>query len=250
MELELRERILLMGPPGCGKTYQLIQCCAYILENTKSTIHFMDNEDKAYAQILTQWGVVPPRVKFYITPFEWMEMMTARETILKEAKPDDWIMVDRVDLAWPAVQRWFTKEKFQLELAEKMMNTSKKMKSSMFTPTQDQGSWQVINEQYDNYILPILFRSKCNVILTSGIKSGDDSNPIDVFGHLGVLPRGQKELPHQPHSVFLLYQKKIDSKTTHWLMTTAKDDMPKRPKFDGDQLFDFSVQYLDEIGKK
>jgi len=242
------ERILLMGAPGTGKSEQLLNIAEY-LEADGIPMYIMDLEDKLGA-MLENRDRIPSNIELYTT-FAWDEPQTSNfnggikqvtEIITEKVKPGDWIGIDRVDIAWPIVQRWFTQQKYNETLAEKMMEKSKQMtKSSMFIPRFDQGSWQVINEQYEEFILSILYRSRCNILLTTGIKGIDDNNPSDI-GRLGVLPRGQKEIGHQPHSVFLLQQKKIDRKTS-WRITTDKD-LKKREYFENDELIDFALQYL------
>ena len=249
----MRERVLLMGPPGAGKSHQLINVIKY-LEDTKKNVFLIDLEDKMEAT-LGSMKYSPKHLKLYIAT-SWEELAAgyfdntkqkhidaAINTISSSVKPDDWIMIDRVDLAWSMAQRWFTKQKYEEELAERLMEKSKELKkSSMFIPRFDQGSWQVINEQYESFMIKVLYRSSANVILTSGIRASEEGSPLDVYGHIGVAPRGQKELAHQPHSVFLLGQKKVGREIS-WTITTAKD-LPERPYFDHEDLIDFSFQYL------
>ena len=208
-------------------------------------MYAIDLEDKMEAMLLGL-GDNPKNLKLY-TAFTWEELKADNDSVLNKieemAKPDEWIAIDRVDLAWPLVQRWFTQQKYEEELSTRMMQKSKEMKkSSMFIPRFDQGSWQVINEQYESFILSILYKLRCNVIMTAGVKGADDNAPIDIYATLGVTPRGQKEIGHQPHSVFLLFQKK-SGKAITWHATTGKD-IPNRIQFDKDELWDFSVQYL------
>ena len=246
----MKERILLEGPPGAGKSLQLINIANYLNELGKIPIYVIDLEDKLEATLLSL-GDIPTNMKLFIS-FSWDDPIVDNiggfkqivDKIEKLVKPGDWIAVDRADLAWPRVQNWFTQEKYKQSLAERMMDKAKQMtKSSMFIPRFDMGSWQVINEQYDSVILKVLYKSRCNVLLTSGIKSADESSPMDI-GRLGVLPRGQKELGHQPHSVFLLTQRKRGREIT-WHIQTDKD-LPGREMFDGEELIDFSIQYLSQ----
>jgi len=242
-----RERILLMGSPGTGKTEQLLNIAKYLADIGKQ-IEILDFEDKIGAYLKSS-GDIPKNLSLQVA-LNWTEAQDALEKIEARLKPDNWIGVDRIDLAWNYVQRWYTQLKYQETLAQKMLDTSISMgkKKSMFAPRFDQGSWQVINEAYEEFINGILYRTRCNIVLTSGIKGIDENSPLDLFGNLGVLPRGQKELGHQPHSVFLLSQKKSNNKEITWHITTAKD-LPNRIKFEGDQLYDFTLQYLEKYYK-
>ena len=238
------ERILLMGPPGSGKSEQLLNVASY-LEELGIPMYVIDLEDKIDAMLLNRDD--PPQNMILYTTFNWDEpnkggLKQITNDIISKVKPGDWIGVDRVDLSWPMVQRWFTQEKYNESLAEKLMDTSKQMtKKSMFIPRFDQGSWQVINEQYEEFINKILYLSRCNILLTSGIKGLDENSPLDI-GRLGVLPRGQKELGHQPHSLFLLFQTKGGGGRA-WRISTDKD-LKKREYFEREELYDFSLQYL------
>ena len=244
----MKERILLMGPPGSGKSYQLLKVAQYLNE-IGTPIYTMDLEDKLEAT-LSGLGGIPSNMHLYVT-FDWDKktdkdyvggVKQTIEDITNKAKPGEWIAIDRADLMWPMVQRWFTQKKYDEELADRMMQKSMDMKkASMFIPRFDQGSWQVINEQYESQILNILYKSRCNILLTTGIRGIGEENPLDI-GRLGVLPRGQKELGHQPHSVFLLGQQKTGRVLT-WKITTAKD-IPNRVVFDNDELMDFALQYV------
>jgi len=246
----MKERILLEGPPGSGKSEQLLNVAIYLRE-LGTQMYVIDLEDKLEAMILNRDDDFS-NTKLSIA-LSWDEESSKKykgfkqscEDILSKVKPGDWIGIDRVDLAWSMVQRWFTKGKYGETLADKMMAKSKDMtKKSMFIPVFDQGSWLVINEQYDQQIINILYESRCNVIMTCGIKGISEDTPADI-GRLGVLPRGQKELGHQPHSIFLLRQKRIEARKFIWTISTEKD-LKKRTYFDDDELFDFSQQYLAE----
>ena len=239
-----------MGPPGSGKSEQLINVASYIQE-LKIPMYAIDLEDKLSA-MLENRDDAPENIKLHVT-LSWDEPENKRyrgfkqtcEEILVKSNPGDWIAIDRLDLAWPFVQRWFTQEKYKESLADKLIQTSKAMtKKSMFIPKFDQGSWQVINAQYDDCIIKILFESRCNILLTAGIRDtrNEDSESAFDIGRFGVLPRGQKELGHQPHSVFLLRSRKV-GKSTNWTISTDKD-LKNRNYFDDEDIFDFGMQYL------
>ena len=249
------ERLLLMGSPGSGKSQQLINVAKY-LEPMGIKMYAIDLEDKLEAMLI---NLGTPKNLDLNVAFTWEELKTGykdekgkdvesvADKIVRLSKPGEWIAIDRVDLSWPMVQRWYTQAKYQEELSDLMLAKAKNIKKSfMVAPRFDQGSWQVINEAYESFILAIMYKSRCNILMTTGIKVPED-NPMDIYGSLKVAPRGQKELPHQPHSTFLLSQDKV-GRTLNWYMTTGKD-LPGRRWFDREDLFDFSIQYLDEYYK-
>ena len=232
------ERILLMGGPGSGKSTQMLHCISY-LQDKGARCHILDCEDKLIATTSGmdgKWPVV------HVSVF-WEDMLTSMDILVKEAKPEDWVFVDRVDLSWSEVQRWYTAARYKKDLGEKLMAASVAMgtKSSMDMPRFDEGAWQTINENYYFWMQTLLYRLRCNLVLTAGIRVAED---YDVFGHLKVAPRGQKELPHQPHTAILLHQTydKVE-KEKKWLMTTGKD-LPGRLYYENEPVLDFAIQYL------
>ena len=235
----MRERILIMGGPGSGKSTQCFNVVTYLQEIGVKKINYIDLEDKAEATLMCMTDA-PKNLEVRLA-LSWDELKDESDKIAAEVKPDDWIMIDRIDLAWPAVQRWYTENKYEEDLADLMMKNAKNIKKSfMVAPRFDQGSWQVINEQYDNWINKLLYKTRCNIIMTSGVKT--DENPVEMFGGMGVMPRGQKELGHQPNSVFLLTKIK-ERREVMFKVSTAKD-LPNRAQFDEEDMFDFGMQYL------
>jgi len=243
----IRERCLLLGAPGVGKTYQAVKIAQYVGEELKKKVLVLDLEDKFEAMVIGMLGEIPKwmTLKVAVETNEQPQWLAFKEAISKaDVKEDDWIIVDRIDLAWEAVMRWYSQYKYGQELAERLAEKAKAMKkASMFTPRFDQGDWQPINEQYASNIMKILYGFRCNVVMTAGIKGLDDNDSrFDILGALGVKPRGQKELGHQPNTLLLLYQKRV-GKEVVWRITTGKD-LIGRSYFDDEDLFDLSIQYL------
>ena len=245
-----------MGSPGTGKSEQLLNIVRY-LEQFNIPAYVIDLEDKLEAMLLGK-DEKPTNLKQFHIAFDWDKepknkddiggIKQALDKITKEAKPGNWIMVDRIDLAWSRVQDWFTQIKNEETLAELMTKKSVAMKkSSMFIPKFDQGSWQVINENYGSFIMNLLYKPRCNVLLTAGIRY-DENSPLDIYGNLGISPKGQKELAHQPHGVFLLRVEKTPRKEIKWDITTGKD-LPGRDYMEREPLNDFAWEYLSRYYK-
>ena len=254
--MTVRERTLFMGGPGTGKTTTLLKIGEYFATELKRPVFAIDLEDKLEATCEGEYGKVPDWLNMNIATEgqkqQWEQLRAISQLIIEKTKPGDCILFDRVDLSWVAVRRWYSQEKFDKDLAERMLDSSKAMgkKSAMFTPEFDQGGWEVVGENYSSVVLKLVYGFGCNVFMTSGIQ--DAITPgMDVFA-IGVKPRGQPDLAHQPHSVFLLHQNREKQKDgkykTEWLVTTAKD-IKGRPTFENEPV-NFVTQYLDLVGVK
>lgn len=250
-----------MGSPGTGKTTQLVNI-ARMLEEHDKPLYVIDCEDKLSPMLNSLPSAdAPDNIQMRVA-YEWNNenenesegegtgFKQAVDWLEQVTSPGDWIAVDRMDLAWSFVQRWYAEYKYNEDLAEMLAKRGASMKkSSMFVPSFDGGAWQVIKAQYEWQALKLLYRLRCNVVFTSGIKvvEGDDKSAAanaELFGNLGLLPRGEKEIGHQPLSVFLLTQKRTGQKMS-WRITTGKD-LPGRDYFDHEKVTDFSVQYVEK----
>ena len=253
----MKERILLLGPPSGGKTYQIIK--TYLaLKDMGIEMPIIDMEDKVEAGFISQNLDLP---KHLFVCIEWTEYKEAVDKIVDGGlvKEGGWIAADRIDLTWSRVQNWYTEGRYKQEVSDKLMESAVKMgtKSSMFMPLFDQGSWQVINAVYDNAIQKLLYKSRCNILVTSGLAKIQADDSLDGFARVGYKPKGQKDLAHQPHSAFLLQQKKEGREDINWYISTAKDldnriFNPDRTskEFKEAQLFDFFIQYIGKYWTK
>ncbi len=245
------ERLLIMGGPGTGKTHQIVNVCTWLAERKKE-MWVLDLEDKVEAFLSNQGGI--PKNMHLKVALSWEEIRETIDVWKKEVKPGNWVAVDRMDLAWPMVQRWYTQQKYQEELADRMLKSAQAIKKTMMlVPRFDQGAWQVINESFEYVMTNILYLFRCNVLLTAGVKtSGDDASPFETFSNVGVMPRGQKELAHQPHTALLLSNTTerghLGDVSRAWYCTTAKD-LPGREYMDKELLFDLALQYLEKYAE-
>ena len=237
------ERDLLIGGPSTGKTHQLI-CLARWLEDKGKEMWLMDCEDKV--AIMLGCMEDPPTNIHLSVAVNWDEIKAALDRWEKEVKPRSVVAVDRIDLWWRDVQHWYSQKRYEEELADRMVSTVSAIKKRiMYAPRFERGDWSPINEQYNTAMWKLLYGFRSHVVMTAGVRGvgSDEVSPFEVFGHLGITPRGQNELAHQPNTAFLLRVEKVNRELI-WRITTAKP-ISGRPVFEDEVLFDWAQQYCD-----
>jgi hypothetical protein len=102
--------------------------------------------------------------------------------------------------------------------------------------------WSTINKLYDDFIMPVIYRIKTHVYMTTKVErlgtEVKDMEVLSLFGDLKIRPGGQKSIGHQAHSIFLFIPGK-----DKWLITTIKD-RGDRIYFKKNELKSFYLQYL------
>lgn len=240
-----KERILGYGPSGVGKStmwVDLARCLA--ATGSPGTIH-VGEVDPTWDALIEEAGVGIERVK--VTPqYEFKETEAWVRELRGSVRPEDWAVVDLVDIVWRRAQADFTDRRYGYDLDEWFMAAAKA--GGMDELGGDWGiNWTVINRTYDKFIQPYL-RLPCNLLAIAGDapiqqpsrsgKGGDPQEIRDLFDRVGRKPEGQKHLPRQFHTVLYLQMKGDGSR----VLTVVKDRA--RPTGGGIQFKSFTVDYL------
>ena len=234
------EKILVMGAMGTGKTYQALK----IAEAYPSAQVYVLDTDDAWERNMTEF---PPLGNVHITyAYDWEEYLGWLDDIEGKVRPGlDWVVVDRVDKAWAAVQTYVSEEVYGVDRADKLLAGLKAMaqkgKQAMRIAGATQADWQVINAQYFRWFSRLMYKLRANVYLTTSISPvyrDDDQRVLDLYAHLGVRPAGQKDLAYEPSTV-LLFTRDRDGR--HYV-TTVKDR--GREYMDHLRLISLPKQYL------
>jgi len=244
--MPIRERILVMGGPGTGKSFQWLK----MAEALKSSKFYVIDTDEAIPFMLE---TLFPHLKsenggnvYVRQAYDWPLYEKSFEWAVKSAREQDWIIVDMVDNAWSSAQKYYIGEVFDKDMGHFLLEARKVMpegaKSLMRFALEGWNDWSVVNKLYDDCILPIIYRTKCHVYMTTKVQEigKQDSRELKLlFGSLGLRPSGQKNLGHQAHTVLLF---SFDGNNV-WRVTTAKD-RGGRQHFDNVRLINFYQQYL------
>jgi len=241
--MNVRERILTIGPPGAGKTYQFLLLARRLKD--KGVRCFVIDTDDSYARMLSVGFSDLDNVTLF-PAFEWPDFRKAAQRVMQDAKEGDWVSLDMADIAWTSVQRYYIAEVFGGEMGEYFLEARKKIKrdaKSLFAgrdaALKGWLDWPVLTRLYEDSMLSLIYRSPAHLYATSKpqvVSDDDDSLTKDLYGPYGVKPAGQKALGHQFHTVILFTFNKDG-----WYMTTIKDR--ERKRLEKVKLINFPIQY-------
>jgi len=254
----IRERILVTGVTGSGKSYQWLKLAESLL-HTGAKFRVIDTDEAIPYMLETQFPHLKPENKGNVWVYpgaDWKELKEGLALIQKEnPAPEDWLIVDMADAPWSSVQRYFTSEVFDESMGEYFLQIRKDVRAKggidkfgkPITSIVKEGlsgwvDWVVINRLYEDWILPIIYRTKCHVYMTTKVQqlpsNEKDSEILALYGGMRLRPAGQKNLGHQMHTIFLL-KPGIDK----WTITTMKD-RANRGYFSNIPLNSLFKQYL------
>lgn len=245
-----REKILLMGPFGSGKTTAWLNIAKWS-HQTGSTAQFYaidsDGALEAFLQPGTQYAHLDANLPggnvHWATVFEWTEYKAALDKFGPLLGPEDWLIVDFMSNAWDAVQDWFVTEMFKSSPAEFFLEARKAKAGG--NPLDGWKDWQYINKEYKGWAKPLLYKMPGHRFLTAQAKpigDADDKSIRAIFGAHGVRPTGQKEMGHQVHTV--LNSQVVRQGEVY--LTTIKDR--EREPVEGLKSTEFALDYLVNVG--
>jgi len=267
--VQVLERMLVMGPPGSGKTKQWLDI-ATILKPKNVNFYCIDTDNAVNFMLATQYKGLSKDEGGNVTVFpcfDWGDYVGrtdekgayvpgALQKILKLVKRDDWIILDMADKPWDAVQRFYTDEIFGVDKgtyflqARKILQSKVKSgkKASALSEEAFKGwtDWVVINALYGDFIYRLLSCPVTNIYMTTKVQPlSSRENPASriAYGDYGIKPTGQKDLGHQVHTIMLFKVDVTTKKHPTWYITTVKD-RSGREYFADVQLVSFYYQYF------
>jgi hypothetical protein len=245
-----RERLLLFGGGGAGKSTAALSIARHCLDAVDGTMWVIDNDISASyeRQLATEFTDVDrDRVDIYEADGDWEDYCTALERVIAEGDPEtDWLVFDSFTGTWDAVQAWMSEQVHGANIADHMVRLraeSADVKTFNKELTEAM-SWPLINRTYEQRMYKRLRAWKGHMILTAeGAATGkeDEAEVKELFGRLGVKPAGQKRL-HHVASTNILLARTGDG----WIMSAAKDrgreDVYRTPIEEG-----FALDYLRDV---
>ena len=200
----IRERILVYGQSGCGKSYAHLKIAeAYPM----SKFYIIDTDDSIPRMVANELTELH-NIEVYPAQ-DWLGCVKALEEIKSKVKPDDWLVVDMLCSVWDFVQTYFIEEVFNQDTGSFFLQARKELKTGASSLSALKGwvDWTVINKLYQGWINEITYRLPCHVFFTckaARISKEDDPGTQDIYSIFGVKPEGEKRNIYRVHSVFLL----------------------------------------------
>lgn len=209
---QVRERLCIFGPPKVGKTHLFFTIAKWHQDLGSDAKFYGISSDTSY-------DVLSMNEEFQdLENLEWedavyfQDYLDAARRFNSKMRSHDWLSVDLMSDAWPAVQdeyaRVLTKESgADLEDIGDLWATSGKSDDYPITGWE----WGMPNARYRILANNLIMRSPGHTFLVYGQKelmkesgsgkTGESAQTREMFGHLGVKPNGQKDDPFRYHSI-------------------------------------------------
>ena len=243
-----REKLLLMGPPGTGKTTDWLNIAKWAhATGSPSKFYALDTDNAldAFLEPGSQYADLDWRRGGNVEwqhVFEWDEYKATLATYQPKMGPEDWFIVDFVGSAWDATQAHYVDQIFKSGMAEYFLEARKLRAGS--SPLDGWKDWTTINKMYKEWMNGVLHRTSGHKFFTAeveALRDTDDKGIKATYGSFGVRPRGQKQLGHQTHTTLLC---SVD-RTGDRIITTIKDR--ERTEVRSKVIKEFAVDYLTSI---
>jgi phage terminase small subunit len=239
----MRERILVFGPAGAGKSRAWLSIARHF---PSKQFYCIDSDDSIERMLMDEEFDGMTNVHVYNTT-GWRESEQHLATIQGIIRPDDWIVADMLCSQWDFVQNFFVEQIFGKQKDEYFLEVRKTLKpgASKMETLKGWIDWNVINALYQDWINSICYRMKSNVFLAAkGVSLGDkdEKEVVDLLSHIGIKPEGEKRNMFRVHTVLMLRRDK-----DNWIMSTVKDRA--RRYVERLQVRDFALQYGMAIAK-
>lgn len=205
--LATRERILLIGGPGAGKSYACFDVARRVLE-AGADVHVVDN-DQSIERLVELEGGDMNVDRLHVTdvfPEDWEPLVAAVHDASNNATRDDLLVIDSMTPTWPAAQEFFTDQIFDKGLDEYFLDARKSLKAGKLDTFDGWRDWSVINKIYSR-LYRAINRFPGHVMLTAEADPIGSDAPKElrmILGTMRVKPRGQKHLAYRVNTLVQL----------------------------------------------
>jgi len=213
----VREKILVIGAPGSGKSYSGLTIARCFPDNR---FFIMDSDDAIPRMLNTEFADLKNVTVFPCN--DWPDYEQAAKAVGKEAKEGDWLIIDLISEAWTAVQNYYVRTVFQKDPGEYFMKVRLELDDSAKNLSALSGwvDWVVIKRVYNDWLREIKYKLPTHIYATASIRAARDADEREIKEMFagGKMPEGEKHLGHEFHTI-------LSAEHLHdgWVMSTIKD---------------------------
>lgn len=254
----LREKVLLIAEGKHGKSTCHLSVAYWAFKSGDARTFYIFDTEQAIEAVLAEekydgmlrsvdGEVINPDGNIVLfNVIDWDEYMSAQGVVMKEAGLGDWIVIDMVSHAWPAVQSYYLAQVVKKTRGESLLDAAKKGATGwdLFKADYD---WTTINGLYADWLTPMLVRSRAHIFMVaeqdeireSSKMTEDQKEHMKSFGRYKAA--GQKKLPFQCRS-YLRLQRLARGRVLYTLGDRARTELSG-----ADMNPDFFTCYLKNV---
>lgn len=242
--LPFSERFLLFGGGGVGKTNTALNIASHMSGDAHMRVIDCDYSGSYERALATDFVDCQDRVTVMETEPEWDAFIDAVTKAVADGNPEeDWLTIDPVGGSYDWVQEWVLEQVHGGDLVHMLMQLKRDNPDSKAyaAARSDLMNWELVKKEYSKLWRQIQ-KWKGHLILVAEAKEisyrEDDSEVKMLFGPLGFMPAGQKNLKHVASTTLFMDH----PKRGQWRVTTVKDR--NREELDREPIDDFGIDYL------
>lgn len=211
----MRERLFITGDTGSGKTRAAFSVIERVLSDTDKNVWYIacDDGHSRFLPRVNEYKVVN-RFNDYSTP-HWIDFRDAYRTVRHLWQDGDWIVLDRVDLAWESIREYFGAAAYQVSedelddfflqkrMKDRVDKGLEKARKDITVTDYNQLDWSLMKSSYKGVVFDATAGAqavdkKINVICTSlalpssGLERDGDVRALRGFG---MTVQGEKNVP-------------------------------------------------------
>jgi adenylate kinase family enzyme len=246
---KFRERLLLMGGGGAGKTTAALSMIA--ASELPADVIDLDYSMAWDRAIDIDFEEARGFIEVHSTMPDWETAIELLEKLVEQHGDDRdrWLVLDSISPTWDLVQGWYVQLAMGNNIGKHMAELRRDSDSTKEyqAALSETMNWPAVNKEYGRLYRAIM-SWKGHLVLTAeakSIKGERDADQLALYGQVGYKPVGQNRLHHVTSTtLFLQHAKK------GYTFTTVKDrnrveeeNKLVEPIDDGG----FSVSYLREV---
>lgn len=238
-QLQTREKILIYGGTGSGKSKALLSIVRAFPDNT---CFMIDTDDGIGKSIIALGGEEAfPNLEYRLVD-GLGGIYTAFHEAQKMLQRGDWLLLEHVGRYFQVAQDYYSQKVYQIPAAERALEVKARRKTQQRPPEDEGGSatvwdakeWADIRNLHNANLMDIILsRSPYNVAATAGAKeiipffTGKEKNRLvreqrDIFTPYGFYPEGQKQL-HEKFETIVFMERVKTGKGKSFVFHTLKD---------------------------